>query len=84
MVSADSGDAFCVGLVQGALGHTDKALAHFEQIRQWGQWPALVMHHFYPDVIGPLRSDARFVAINASLYAYYGLDADGKLRHIQI
>jgi DNA-binding winged helix-turn-helix (wHTH) protein/tetratricopeptide (TPR) repeat protein len=79
-----SGDAFCVGLVQGALGHTDKALAHFEQIRQWGQWPALVMHHFYPDVIGPLRSDARFVAINASLYAYYGLDADGKLRHIQI
>ncbi|MFU8878186.1 MAG: winged helix-turn-helix domain-containing protein [Wenzhouxiangellaceae bacterium] len=74
-----AGDRFAVGLVHAGLGNVDAAFEHFGRIRQWGQWPALVMHHYYPDVLGPVRADPRFGPLLASLRAYYGLQPDGSL-----
>jgi len=77
MASMD--DHFCIGLVHAALGDIEAAFAHLGRIRQWGQWPALVMHHFYPDLLVPLRADPRFAPLMSALRAYYGLQADGSL-----
>ncbi len=74
-----AGDHFCCGLIHAALGRTDAAFEHFGQIEKWGQWPALVMHHFYPEVLAPLRADDRFGPVLTALRTYYGLAPDGSL-----
>jgi len=72
-------DHFAAGLCQAALGRTDAAFDAFARIERWGQWPALVMHHYYPEVLGPLRADPRFAPVLVALRAYYGLQEDGRL-----
>lgn len=72
------GDEFCSALVRAALGRHDEALDIMASIEQWGQWPALVLHHYYPEVLAPLRASPRFGAIMTSLRRYYGLPADGR------
>jgi DNA-binding winged helix-turn-helix (wHTH) protein/tetratricopeptide (TPR) repeat protein len=72
-----AGDEFCAALVRAALGEHDEALAAMRAIEQWGQWPALVLHHFYSDELAPLRASPRFEAVMASLRRYYGLPEDG-------
>lgn len=74
-----TGDWFAVALVQAALGRHDEALASLERINQWGQWPALVMHFFYPKVLAPLRAEPEFDRIAAAMHAYFGLTPDGRL-----
>lgn len=74
-----TGDWFAVALVQAALGRHDEALTSLERISQWGQWPALVIHYFYPEVLAPLHADPRFDRILAAMYAYFGLPPDGRL-----
>ena len=74
-----AGDLFCCGLIHAALGRIDAAFEHLGQIEKWGQWPALVMHHYYPEVLDPLRADERFGPVLAALRAYYGLAPDGSL-----
>ncbi|MBS3824873.1 MAG: hypothetical protein KGY53_13365, partial [Wenzhouxiangellaceae bacterium] len=73
-----AGDEFCSALVRAAAGEHDEALAAMESIEQWGQWPALVMHHFYADELAPLRGSPRFDGIMASLRRYFGLPEDGR------
>lgn len=73
-----SGDEFAAALVRAALGRHDEALAAMESIEQWGQWPALVLHHYYPEELAPLRASPRFAGIMASLRRYFGLPADGR------
>lgn len=72
------GDDFCSALVRAALGRHDEALDIMASIEQWGQWPALVLHHYYPEILAPLRASPRFGAIMTSLRQYYGLPADGR------
>ena len=76
---ASAGDLFCCGLIHAALGRPDAAFDHFGQIEKWGQWPALVMHHYYPEVLAPLRADDRFGPVLTALRTYYGLAPDGSL-----
>ncbi len=76
---ASAGDHFGCGLIHAALGRTDAAFDHFGQIEKWGQWPALVMLHFYPEVLAPLRADDRFGPVMVALRSYYGLAPDGSL-----
>lgn len=63
-----SGDHFAQGLVLQAMGQTDLALNHFEKVARWGAWPTHSMHHLYPDVLGPLKNNARFMRIYDSLH----------------
>jgi len=74
-----AGGPFEAGLVHAALGDAGRAFECFGQIRQWGQWPALVLHHYYPEVLGPLRADKRFGPLLTALRAFYGLEPDGSL-----
>ncbi len=73
-----AGDEFCSALVRAAAGEHDEALAAMESIEQWGQWPALVLHHFYADELAPLRASPRFDGVMASLRRYFGLPEDGR------
>lgn len=72
-----SGDEFCSALVRAALGEHEKALGAMESIEQWGQWPALVLHHYYHDELAPLRASPRFEGVITSLRRYYGMPEDG-------
>jgi len=74
-----AGGQFEAGLVHAALGDADRAFECFGQIRQWGQWPAMVVHYYYPEVLGPLRADERFGPLLSAVRAYYGLEPDGSL-----
>ncbi|MGK7296026.1 MAG: winged helix-turn-helix domain-containing tetratricopeptide repeat protein [Candidatus Wenzhouxiangella sp. M2_3B_020] len=74
----ETGDPFAAAIVRAAMGEHDDAIAAMEAIEQWGQWPALVLHHYYPDELSPLRDSPRFDAVMASLRRYYGLPADGE------
>ncbi len=56
-------DAFAEGLVHAALGRPDQALASFLAVDEWSYWPVFSVHHFYPDVLGPLRKDPRFESV---------------------
>jgi len=74
----DSGnDPFCGALVRAALGRHDQALEAMASIRCWGQWPALVLHHYYGEELAVLRASPCFGSVMAALRQYYGLPADG-------
>ncbi|QOC23010.1 winged helix-turn-helix domain-containing protein [Wenzhouxiangella sp. AB-CW3] len=66
---------FSAGLVLAALGEIEAAFATFDQIEQWGHWPALAMN-LYGDVLIPdeLLDDARFEALQSDLWQQQGLD----------
>jgi len=75
----DSGDdPFCSALVRAALDRHDEALDAMALIGRWGQWPALVLHHYYGDVLAPLRASSRFRGVMTSLRQYYGLPSHGR------
>lgn len=56
----NAGDSFSVALVYFALGETNQAFTHFEQIERWNSWPTLAMRYFYPSILGPLAEDTRY------------------------
>lgn len=62
-----SGDLFAQGLILQAMGHTTEALNQFEKIVTWGAWPTHSMHHLFPDVLGTLKYNARFIRIYESM-----------------
>jgi len=72
-----AGDAFCSALIRAALGRHDDALEAMASIRQWGQWPALVLHHYYGEVLAPLRTSPGFGAVMNALRRYYGVPQRG-------
>lgn len=59
----EAGDGFAAGLVHAALGDEDRALEAFGRVERWEYWPVLAVHHFYPDILGPLRADPRFADV---------------------
>ncbi|MEX0741946.1 MAG: hypothetical protein WD079_04055, partial [Phycisphaeraceae bacterium] len=70
-------DLFAAGVIRAALGERDEALETLAQVERWDWWPALAVHHHFPDVLGPLRADPRFGPILAAARAFWGLEADG-------
>lgn len=61
------GAHFAAGLVHAALGDMDRAFAAFAEITYWDDWPTLAAFHYYPDVLGPVRADARWASVVHSL-----------------
>jgi len=59
----EGGDTASAALLHAALGERDQAFAVFSATTDWDYWPALFVHHFFPDVLGPLRSDPRWQEI---------------------
>lgn len=70
----DVGDPMNAGLVHAALGRREEALAAFERVDGWGYWPALALHHFFPEALGPLRGDPRFDRVLASVRRSWGVE----------
>ena len=50
-------DHYAAGLVQLALGTRHQAEASFRSVTCWDYWPALSLHHLYPDVFEVIRED---------------------------
>ncbi len=73
-----SGDRFAFALVLAALGRQEESLKMFGQIEHWGQWPAMVVHHYYPEILGPFRALPEFGAIVDTMHEYYGLTGDDR------
>lgn len=51
------GDDFAAGLTHLALGETQRGLARLRTADCASYWPTLSLHHFYPQVLAPLRAD---------------------------
>jgi TolB-like protein/DNA-binding SARP family transcriptional activator len=50
-------DAYSAGLVQLALGRRRQAESSLRNVIRWDYWPALSLHHFYPDVFAAIRGE---------------------------
>lgn len=51
---------FWPGIQEAAMNNREAALARFDEIEQFSMWPNLSLRYFFSDVLGPLRSDARY------------------------
>ncbi|HET7273919.1 MAG TPA: BTAD domain-containing putative transcriptional regulator [Longimicrobiaceae bacterium] len=49
-------DAFAEGILQLAVGIRKRAFEILKDVDRWDYWTCLAMHHFYPDVMAPLRA----------------------------
>ncbi len=56
----ESAHSFSAGLVHAALGDADAAFAAFDQVRRWDSFSTEHFRYFFPAVLGPLRTDARY------------------------
>ena len=50
-------DHYAAGLVQLALGERRQAESSLRSVTCWDYWPALSLHHLYPDVFAAIRED---------------------------
>jgi len=67
-------DYFSIGLVNIALDETELAFEAFNKVDDWGAWAALVMRHFFPEVLGPLAGDSRYQELLNQMNRSWGLD----------
>jgi len=70
----DREDYFSIGLVNVALDETELAFEAFNKVDDWGAWAALVMRHFFPEVLGPLAGDSRYQELLNQMNRSWGLD----------
>lgn len=73
-----AGDPFSEGLVRAALDQHEEALSAFQRVRQWGHLPTAVIRYLFPEVLGPLRSDSRFRAVQRQVDRSWGLRRNGR------
>ncbi len=55
-----TGDLFAAGLVYAALGETERAFEHFQQVDPWRDWAAIAIRSLYPQVLKEIRADSRY------------------------
>lgn len=67
------GSLFDAALIQAGLGNSDIAFDLLDQISDWGHWPAIATHQFYPDIIDQWRSDPRFADVLLRIDEYRGV-----------
>lgn len=67
-----AGHAFSEGLVLAALGETDPAFDAFARVTAWSSFATDHLRYFFPDVLGPLRADARYAALLAAADGVWG------------
>lgn len=58
-----TGDPFCLGLVNAALGDVDAALEAFDRVERWEQLSTECLRYFFPGALGPVRASDRFPAL---------------------
>lgn len=66
---------FQAGLIHAALGRADDAFDLFSRVADWGAVSIEHFRYFFPDVLGPLRSDARYRALIAEIDRDWRLQA---------
>lgn len=52
-----AGEPFSAALIELALGENERAFELFAAVDRWDYWSALSLHHFFPDLLAPLRAD---------------------------
>jgi TolB-like protein len=62
-----SADAFAEGVVRLSLGEHDLGMERLRAVPRWSYWPALAMHHFYPDVLGELRAGPSYRGLRPAI-----------------
>lgn len=68
-------DRFAAGVLLLALGEREHAVQLLERVEDWSYWPALATHHFYPDVLGPLRGGSLHDTMTERARAAWSLEA---------
>lgn len=60
---------FSRAIIKAALGEYDQALSLLKSNEYWGYWDLLVLHHFYPEELDPIRDNQDFknIVIKAKL-----------------
>ena len=66
-------DYFSIGLIHLVLDETELAFGAFNKVDVWGPWTALVMRHFFPEVLGPLAGDSRYQELFNKMNQSWGL-----------
>ena len=69
----EEGALFDAALIQAGLGNPVRALELLEQNTDWGHWPAVATHQFYPQIMDKLKNDPRFVDIDRRISKYWGV-----------
>lgn len=69
----ETADYFASATVLAGLGEIEPAFSQLERVRNWGYWDAMAIHHYYGEVLGPLRADSRWGDIVARLNRSWGL-----------
>jgi len=66
-------DEFSQALVLAALGESEAARQKLSEIRQWGYWPALAMHHFQDSLLAEPATLEEFAAARSDMRRAFGL-----------
>jgi tetratricopeptide (TPR) repeat protein len=69
----DREDYFSIGLIHTALGEKELALETFNKVEDWGPWTALVVRHFFPEVLGSLADESQYQEMLNSMNRSWGL-----------
>ncbi|TVR33796.1 MAG: hypothetical protein EA390_03685 [Balneolaceae bacterium] len=69
-------DIFSTGLIYAALGNSDRALEHFQQVEYWDDWETLSVHHLYRETLKPIKKDPHFNKILNSIHKSRGLEKE--------
>jgi TolB-like protein/Flp pilus assembly protein TadD len=69
----DREDYFSIALIHVALGEKELAFEAFNKVEDWGPWTALVMRHFFPEVLRSLAGDSRYQGLLNKMYRSWGL-----------
>ena len=73
-------DLFSTALIQAALGEKDRSLELFMEVRHWGDWEAISIHQLYPEILGPLKKDPRFLQVLKNAHQSRGAEQK-KIKH---
>lgn len=75
---SDGAHPFLVGLAEVALGDIEQGFAAFAEARSWdtdSDWANLAARYLYPEQLGGLRSDPRYLEMIESLDRAWGMSA---------
>jgi TolB-like protein/Flp pilus assembly protein TadD len=63
---------FSTGLAHAALGDREAAFAMWERVTAWSSFSVDHLRYFFPDLIGPMRADARFQVLRSRIDSTWG------------
>jgi TolB-like protein/Tfp pilus assembly protein PilF len=76
-------DLFALGLINAAHGEPELALDKFEKIERWNYWEMLSIYSLYPDILNPVRRNARFEQVLQKVNQNWGLKDHKALAKIE-